>query len=171
MTDIPPKERIASSFKRLSVVSTDLNSAADEFSKTISALDEALKSLRLGVSAWHQVAGNEDEQYGGFWTRDIGYAQVKGKWGIAIRKTWGNNFHDDYKEEVWLFADAPRWMCIESIGRLPDLFDDLIKRTEETTKKLKAKTNLARELAGAISEAASEVAPRSLATKAKSGGK
>ncbi|PYU93221.1 MAG: hypothetical protein DMG25_09995 [Acidobacteria bacterium] len=171
MNNNPPKERIASSFKQLSVVSTDLNLAADEFSKTISTLDEALKSLKLGVSAWHKVAGHEDEQYGDFWTRDIGYAQVKGKWGIAIRKTWGNNFHDHYEEEVWPFADAPRWMCIESIGRLPDLFDDLIKRTEETTTKIKAKTSEARDLAAAISQAASELAPKTQAIKAKSGRK
>src|SRR5947208_16768850 len=84
----PPKERIASSFKQLSVVSTDLNLAADEFSKTISTLDEALKSLKLGVSAWHKVASHEVEQYGNFWTRDIGYAQVQGKWGTALRTTW-----------------------------------------------------------------------------------
>ncbi|MGI0079876.1 MAG: hypothetical protein ACRECH_09640 [Nitrososphaerales archaeon] len=171
MTQIPPKERIASSFKQLSAVSADLNLAADEFSKTISILDKALKSLNLGVSAWHQIAGNEDEQYGDFWRRDIGYAQVKGKWGIAIRKTWGNNYHDRYEEEEWLFADAPRWMCIESIGRLPDLFDELIKRTEETTTKIKARTSETKELVAAIDEIASELAPKGQAAKSKSGGK
>ena len=86
------------------------------------------RKLKLGVSAWHQIAGHEEPD-GGFWTRDIGFAQVRNKWGIALRRTWGNYNIDEYAEEVWLFTDAPRWICIESIGKLPDLFDDLIKRT------------------------------------------
>ena len=128
-------------------------------------LDEALKSLNLGVSAWHQVAANEDPLDGSYWSRDIGYARVRSKWGIAIRKTWGNHFYDDHNEEQWLFADAPRWMCVESVGKLPDLFDDLIKRTEETTGKIKAKTSEAKELAAAISAAASEMRPKAGKTK------
>jgi hypothetical protein len=171
MAHVPPKERIASSFKQLSVVSADLNSAADEFTSTISKLDEALKSLRLGVSAWHKIAGNEDEESGGFWTRDIGYARVRGKWGIAIRKTWGNNYHDEYQEEEWLFGEAPHWMRIESIAQLPDLFDNLIKRTEETTTKIKAKTSETNELAAVINEVVSDMTPRGLVAKSKSGGK
>jgi hypothetical protein len=155
----PAKERITSSFKQLALVSDDLNSAADEFNKTISGLDAALKGLRLGVSAWHRVAGNEDE-YGTYWSRDIGYTNVDNKWGIGIRRTFGDSNRDEHNEEVWLFADAPRWMGIESIGRLPDLFDDLIKRTEETTAKIKAKTSEAKELAAAIQEAASQVTQR-----------
>jgi hypothetical protein len=151
---IPPTERITSSFKQLAVASTDLNTAASQLGETISILDTALKTLNLGVSAWHQMAGNEDDETGSFWSRDIGYAKVGNQWGIAIRKTWGNENYDHYGEEVWLFNDAPRWMCIESIGKLPELFDDLIKRTEETTKKIKAKTVEAKELAAAITEAA-----------------
>jgi prefoldin subunit 5 len=161
----PAKERIASSFKQLAAVSSDLNSAADELSKTISKLDEGLRGLKLGVSAWHQVAGNEDERDGSYWSRGIGYARVGNKWGIAIRKTWGNYTYDDYNEEEWLFADAPRWMCIESVGKLPDLFEDLIKRTEETTGKIRAKTNEANELAAAISAAAAETRPKAGTTR------
>ena len=161
----PAKDRIASSFKQLAAVSTDLNSAADQLNKTISSLDEALRALNLGVSAWHQVAGNEDPQDGSYWSRNIGYARVRNKWGIAIRKTWGNYNYDDYNEEEWLFADAPRWMCIESVGKLPDLFEDLIKRTEETTGKIKAKTHEAKELAAAISATASAMRPKAGKTR------
>lgn len=161
----PARERIAVSFKQLAAESTDLNSAADELSKTISSLDDALKALNLGVSAWHTVAGNEDPQDGSYWTRDIGYARVRNKWGIAIRKTWGNYNFDDHNEEEWRFADAPRWMLIESVGKLPDLFDDLIKRTKEATGKIKAKTHEARELASAISVAASEIQPKAGKTR------
>jgi len=162
---VPPKERIASSFKRLAAASGELNSAADELNKTVASLDEALKRLNLGVSAWHEVAGSEDPQDGSYWTRGIGYARVGNKWGIAIRRAWGNYSYDDHDEEVWLFADAPRWMCVESLGKLPGLLEDLVKRTEETTGKIKAKTNEAKELAAAVSAAASEIRPKAGRTR------
>ena len=42
--------------------------------------------------------------------------------------------------EVWLFKDAPQWMQIETVGKLPDLLDAIVKRTQDTTKKLRSKT-------------------------------
>jgi len=155
----PPAERITASFKQLAVSSHDLTSAADDLGRAISTLDAALKTLNLGVSAWHQIARNE-EPHGSYWTRDIGYTKVSGKWGIALRKTSGYYPTAEHHEEVWLFSDAPRWMCIESVGKIPELFEELIKRTEETTKKIRAKTTEAGDLAAAISAAASEVAPK-----------
>jgi hypothetical protein len=158
MTKIPPTERIVSSFKRLASSSDKLNAAAVDLGKTISTLDSALEKLNLGVSAWHRVAGDEDD--GNYWSRDIGYSRVGRKWGIAIRKASGNENFEHHEEEVWLFNDAPRWMQVESVGKLPDLFDDLIERTEETTKKIKAKTSETQELAAAIEAVASEVVPK-----------
>lgn len=157
-TSVPQTERITLSFQQLAAASGDLNSTANELNETIETLNDALHSLNLGVSAWHQVAGNEDPQDGSFWSRAIGYARVRNKWGIALRKTAGDLFDpEDYNEEVWLFSDAPRWMCIESVGKLPDLIDDLIKRTQDATEKLKAKTIEAKELATVITAAASEL--------------
>lgn len=159
MPKIPPTERIVSSFKQLASASTKLNAAAIELGKTVSTLDSALETLNLGVSAWHQVAGNEEDD-GNYWSREIGYSKVGRKWGIAIRKSSGNQTYEDHNEEVWLFNDAPRWMQVESIGKLPDVFDDLIQRTEETTNKIKAKTSETQELAAAIKAVASEVTPQ-----------
>ena len=50
-------------------------------------------------------------------------------------------------------------MCIESAGKLPDLFDELLKRTRETTEKLKARTAQTKELAAALSAALPETVP------------
>jgi cytochrome c-type biogenesis protein CcmE len=49
-------------------------------------------------------------------------------------------------------------MCVESVGKLPDLFDELIKRTVETTAKIKARTVEAEELAAAVREMYAELA-------------
>ncbi len=153
-----PAERIVSSFKQLAVFSTDLNSAVDELCDNISPLDRALSKLNLGVSAWYQIAGHEDDDMT-FWSRDIGYSKIGKDWHIAIRKTSGHE-PDVYHEEVWPFDEAPRWMQIESVGKIPDLFDELIKRTEDTIKKIRAKTIEARDLATAISGAISALSPQ-----------
>jgi hypothetical protein len=153
-----PSERIASSFKQLAVSSAELNSAVGELAVNISPLDKALAKLELGVSACHKIAGY-DEGFGSFWSRDIGYSKVGKRWGIALRKASGHHEADRYEEEVWLFSDAPRWMQIESVGKIPDLFDELIKRTEDTIKKIRAKTIEARDLAIAINEAISALSP------------
>ena len=152
---VPPTERIAESYKQLSAASSELNSAANELGETISTLDAVLHALKLGVSAWHVIAGNDGDEKGNYWSRDIGYAKVGNKWGIAIRRTWGNHA-DHHGDETWLFGDAPRWMCIEAAGKLPELFDDLIKRTQESTEKLRAKTAETKKLVAAIAPLAPE---------------
>jgi hypothetical protein len=57
---------------------------------------------------------------------------------------------DQHSEQVWPFNDAPRWMCVESVGKLPDLFDRLISQSVDTTEKIKATTIEAEELAAGV---------------------
>lgn len=146
-----PKDRIASSFKQLSAVSTDLNNAAQELGKSISSLESALRSLNLGISAWQMVAGHEDDD-GSYWSRDIGHTMVGDSWRIALRKANGHYPSDHHCEEVWAFNDAPRWMCIESVGKLPDLFEKLIKQAAATTEQIRAKTAETEAFAAAVRE-------------------
>ncbi|HXP85876.1 MAG TPA: hypothetical protein VN841_14225 [Bryobacteraceae bacterium] len=148
---VPAAERIASSIKRLAATSTELKVATGELGQALSSFDKALQTLNL-VPAWHKVAGHEDE-HGNYWTRDIGYTKVQSEWGIALRRTRGNEFSGDHEEEVWRFNAAPHWMQIESLSKIPDLHEELIKRTEETINKIKAKTVEANELATALNAA------------------
>jgi hypothetical protein len=155
---IPPSERIVTSYKQLAVETNECNAADAELAEQLSPLDSALARLKPQVSAWHQIAKNEDDN-GDYWTRDIGYSKVADQWGITLRRTWGNEYSDHHGEEVWLFKDAPRWMRIESAGKLPDLFEELVKRTKETTTKLKARTAQAKELVAALTAALPETTP------------
>jgi hypothetical protein len=156
----PLSERIASSYKRLSTASTNLNNASNELGESIARLDAALKGLNLGVSTWVEFAGQIGHD-GAFWSRDVGYDKIGNKWGIALRRTWGHEAVDDsYREEVWLFNDAPRRMRIEGIEHVPDLLEKLIKETDTTTQKVKEKTSYAKELAEAITNAAAAPAPK-----------
>ncbi len=146
---IPPTERIATSFKQLAVASSDLDVVAKDLGISISNLESSVRRIGVQISAWRQVAGRQDDD-GSYWSRDIGWAKINDFWCIAIRKTNGHHEHDYHNEEIWAFSDAPRSMAIESSGKLPDFFETLVKRTLETTDKLKARKQEADELAGAI---------------------
>lgn len=123
-----------------------------------------MRRIGLWVSAWHQIAAHDDD--GVYWSRDVGWANVNDSWCIAIRKSSGNHNVDCHDEEIWAFRDAPRWMAIESTGKLPDLFETLVKRTLETTEKLKARKCEADALSAAIEGILPEVTER-IATQKK----
>ena len=161
---VPPTERIAASFRELALVSPEVDSAAADLAKSISTLESYLRRIGIQVSAWHQIAGDEDES-GSYWTRDIGWSRVNDMWSIAIRKTNGHHGYNHHDEEIWGFGDAPRWMCIEAVSKLPDLFETLIKRTTETTEKLKARKKDADELAAAIEAVLPETVEKVAALK------
>ncbi|MBI4443761.1 MAG: hypothetical protein HY649_10345 [Acidobacteria bacterium] len=148
--EVPPTEKVQTYYKQLSQAATNIKAASDELGKAISALDAALKKLNLGISAWVELSGNEDD-WGDYWSRDIGYTKIGKQWGIALRTVSGNVTDPDHEDgETWLFNEAPRWIRIEAVGKIPDLLEALVKRTEETTEKIKKKTTQAFELAVAI---------------------
>lgn len=161
-----PKERIASSFKQLAAVSADLNDAAKELGRSVGSLEAALRSLNLGVSAWYAIAGDEDND-GSYWSRDIGYTRIGDQWRIALRTANGNYQVGHYSEQVWAFNDAPRWMCVESVGKLPDVFDRLISQSMDTTEKIKARTVEAEELAAAVRVIRKEAEQAEMAKKGR----
>lgn len=163
---VPPSERINASYKQLATISPELHSAAKELSKTIKELNAALEPLSLGIAAWHTIASGKDDD-GNYWSRSIGYANVGHEWGIALREASGNYIYDDHNEEVWGFSKAPRWMVIESVAKLPDLFETIIERVKETTAKLKARTEQAKELVAAIRAAAAEIEKAQAAASAQ----
>jgi hypothetical protein len=92
------------------------------------------------------------------WNRAIGYAWVEHSWTIALKTDSGNEHADVHSEEVWPFSKAPRWLVIESIAKLPDLFETLIERVKDTTEKLRARNEQAKEMVAALKAAAEELA-------------
>jgi hypothetical protein len=154
---VPPSERITTSFKQLKSITPELHSAAKELSKTVDELNASLEPLSLRVPAWHTIAHGEDEN-GNYWNRAIGYAWVEHCWTIALKTDSGNEHADRHNEEVWAFSKAPRWLVIESIAKLPDLFETLIERVKDTTEKLRARNEQAKELVAALRASADELA-------------
>ena len=101
----------------------------------------------------------EGEHCGAWWDRSVGYTKLKDRWGIALRTRQGDDGRpDEDSEELWPFNEAPRWMRIEGVGKLPDLLGALLKQADDTTKKIRAKVEQANQLAEAISGVADDMA-------------
>ena len=152
--EAPLVERAQASYTQLSHAATNLNTASDQLDKAISVLETAIQKLNLGISGWAQISGGSHDPSDSWWSRDIGYTQIKNEWRIALRKTSGNYTDPESDSEtVWPFTDAPRWMRVEAVGKIPDLLDKLTAQAADTTKKLKTKTEQAYQLAEVITEA------------------
>ena len=154
-------ERVQSSFTQLSRAANNLNKVSGELGQAIYTIDSLLQRLNLGVPTWVKIHGGEDQQTGmDYWSRDVGYAKVGNKWGIALRTIEGNhNFPDDERCEEWLFGDAPRSMRVEGVEKIPELLEALIKNTEQTTEKIKGKIDHAKQLAVAIAQVSASGPP------------
>lgn len=147
-------ERVHTSYKQLTSAATNLNIASDELSRAVSALETALQKLNLGISAWTEITNGGDDDTS-WWSRDIGYTELKHSWRIALRSCSGNYSYPDHDSEtVWHFSQAPRWMQDEAVSKIPDLIDKLTTRAAETTKKLKNRAEQAFQLTAVIEEVA-----------------
>ena len=149
-------ERIAAAYKRLAASAESLSAKSDEFSKQVVVLDGALKRLNLGIAAWQRIRGGEDRN-GNYWSEDVGYAKIGGKWGLAIRERRGNSNADNEENEEWLFNDAPRALRISAVDQMSGLLDKLVASAGKTARKIDEKTAQAKNLAVALSKALSEI--------------
>jgi hypothetical protein len=149
-------ETVQKLYQSLSHAATDLNAASDELAKPIRVYEGALKKLNLGLSAWVDISSGDQDAL--WWDRSVGYTKFKDGWAIALRTRKGDyRYPEGDSEELWPFIDAPRWMRIEAVNKLPDLLEALLKQAEETTKKIKAKIAQASEIAEAISKVAEDI--------------
>lgn len=149
-------EKIQTHFKTLSSLAPTLNIASNELTKAVTVLDEALKSLNVGLSAWVTFRSRavhpslRDEEYD---DDQIGYSKVDGKWGIALRHIWGNYALEEFGGEgPWLFNDAPRELRLLGVEKIPELIEALSKEASETTQKVRETTKQVHDLAAAVAE-------------------
>lgn len=153
-------QRVSASYAELSSVATDLNAVSDALGKAISDIDEGLKKLNLGVTAWVGVQefGGIDDQDHTYTVEELGYAKINGKWGIALRVRSGDYARpndDDESVEAWLFNEAGRALRLKAIKKIPELLGKLNEEATKVTKELQAQLADAQEVAGAVQEAAS----------------
>lgn len=136
--------RVENSFKQLASAAQALNTASDDLGKVTRQMDASLKRLALGLTAWVPVSGTSDETQ--YWTNELGYAKLDGKWGLALREVTGYRLDHDETEQVWAYNDAPRALRAEAVDKIPDLLEKMLQQTEETTRNLRTKIEQASEL-------------------------
>jgi hypothetical protein len=125
----------------------------------VSDIDEGLKKLNLGVSAWAEVSHTESSpEDSTYEVEEIGYAKVGGKWGIALRIRSGDDRHPEREETVeeWPFNEAARASRLRAFGKIPEVLNKLNQEASKATKELQVKLADAQAVAVAVQEAAGE---------------
>ncbi len=140
------RQRVADAMMMLGNATHDLNDVSDGMRASVDKINAAIKKLAPGVAAWLTYSKGESD-------RALGYAKVNGAWCIALRESSGDRAAGTYREYVWNFNEASRWMRVESAGKIPDLLDALLERVRDMTEKLRKKSEFVKSLSVAIIDA------------------
>ena len=146
-----PSERITAAFNALIASGKSINDASGQLAKPIASLEKSLQRLNLGVACWATIgSGIDGEDH--YWSREVGYSRINRRWCLAIRTIEGPD-HDPERMslEQWPFSDAPRYLRVKAVEKLPDLIEALVKATDATASRLKKQVAPAQELAAAVS--------------------
>jgi hypothetical protein len=154
---------VESSYRKLSTVASELNFVSDQLGKHVAEMDAALKKLNLGIEVWATIRGDGPDEMGAFWSDDLGYAKIGGKWGIAIRSRSGNDFADEVDSECWLFNEAPRSLRLASIGKIPELLEKLSTQASKMVAEIDGRLGQVREVAEVIKKTSEEPVKRIIA--------
>jgi hypothetical protein len=170
----PLPEKVSLLYKTLTEQAALLNKESDELVRAVVTLDAALQGLNLGIVCWTPFTEARRIEDPSHVTFDLGYARVKGTWGIAIREKASEpkdttaafaktlaiqrGVAPPDKEQVWLFRDAPRGLRLEAIDALPALLERLVKKTHTAALKMIERNAIARELTAAIQNATAATA-------------
>jgi len=146
---------LSSSFEELKAAAAALNQSSDEFSHGVEKLDDALRDLNLGVTAWVTCVNYQDPQQPQFTTvHQLGYAKVGNRRGLALRVVEYDGMDEDddgeHVSDEWLFGDAPREMRLTAIEHVPSLVKALVKATKAMAGTVAEKAAVALELAGEV---------------------
>jgi hypothetical protein len=152
---VSPLEAVKTSYPQLADESKQLNQVITDLGASVSGVEASLRRIGLHVSAWHEIAGGQDEHNGFLWSRDIGYTRIDSLWHIALRE-WSQEPGQPEEQTIYRFGDAPPWMCLEAAGKIPELIHELIERTRDMRAKITRKKNELDELAAVLADLAQQ---------------
>ena len=142
----------------LSQTSRTVNEASKRLSTSVDKLNEALKKLNLGIPVWLPYCTGGTENGSIVETEELGYAKVKGTWGISLRQTIeGLSADDDVTE--WPFNSAPRDMRLRSAPFFRKMLEALNEESIKQAKIIQERANDIDELTGIVTEIAKKARP------------
>lgn len=132
-------DRVKKSIEQFPAAASSLNSATSQLGQSIGQLDATLKKFSIGIPTWVSFNGSPDTEPG-YYHEDLGYAKIAGRWGIAVRTVLGDVRSDEGdRVEQWLFPDAPRFLAVQAIEKIPELLEALLKNAGDLSKKIAEK--------------------------------
>jgi len=142
---------VRASFQGLAKTARNLNFTSDALGKYVSEIEEALKSLNLGVSAWVTISKSTRMDGMATWNEELGYDKIGKNWCIGLRSYQQTEWDEEYIDfERWTFNEGPREVRIRAIDRLPDLIRELDSEASRITKRIADKLPVACDLATEI---------------------
>lgn len=154
--DIPVRK--SASLDVLTETSKKINTATKRLTAAVEQFNEALKRLNLGVPVWIEVCGRSPDDHI-VETQELGYAKVKGKWGVCIRFTV-EGLGPDPEEKEWHFEDAPREMRVNASGSFNKLLIALNEVSLKTAQIMEKHATDVEEMSFSIVEAANNAIGR-----------
>jgi len=142
----------------LTQTSKKINSATKRLNAAVEQLNEALKRLNLGVPVWIEVCGGSPDDHI-VETEELGYAKVKGRWGVCIRFTV-EGLGPEPEEKEWHFEDAPREMRIHASSYFNKLMTALNEESLKAAQTMEESATDVEELSLSIVEAANNAIGR-----------
>ena len=145
-------QRLQDSYRQLPVVATSLNSESDRLNASAARLESLLKKHPIGVSSWVSFDdGNSSPNGNMYWSEEVGFAKINGKWGLAIRTLSGDVTDPDREEcTAWPFSESPRRLRVKAVKKFPELLEQLIKDGTEMVKEVAAQVQAVDFLADAL---------------------
>ncbi|WP_263378459.1 hypothetical protein [Granulicella paludicola] len=154
-TSVPTTPEPQDPLDNLSETAKTVSAATRKLSEAVEQLNEALKKLNLGVAAWVVTCHGPDIPGMVEETEEVGYARVKGKWGVCLRRTIEHAGPDPDVTE-WHFSEAPRDIRQRAAGSLSKIVPALQKEAAKTASELDAHADDALKLAQNILAAATK---------------
>lgn len=148
-------EAVKTSYPQLAEETKQLHQVIADLGTSMCGVEVSLRRIGLQVSAWHKIAGGQDEHSGYVWSRDIGYTRFDSQWYIGLRD-WSQEPGHEPEVSTYKFSDAPPWMILEAAGKIPDLLEELIERTRDMRTKIAAKKTEVDQLAAVLKDLAVE---------------
>lgn len=150
--------KLQTHFQALSEISSSLNTASDVFARAITCVDQALNKLNVGLTVWVTFRARDVEETELEYDEDqVGYTKIRGKWGLALRRVWGNSLAEEHAAEgPWFFNDAPRELRLAAVDKIPEVAEQLGKEAFKFTREIQKKTSLLQGLTAALADSTIE---------------
>ncbi len=151
----PQTPKVSPSLGGLSDAAATLNHASRRLTNAVETLDDALQKLNLGIDAWVDTWSKAEDPNQVCEYEQIGYAKIKGSWGIGIRLTLENlGNRPDPEVREWQFREAPRDMRMRNAKYLHKLIERINEEAAAKAREIDENADETEKLAEVIVAAA-----------------